>query len=207
MYRSWQVFAITLALVAVPAATAAQHVSVEGRPWYDRFTLEPYAGAYFDNADPVGSGFGESGWLGGLRLGLALSDRVRLIGDAGYSRVDEATRVRDDGGSILYGSENWLLTGGVEADVVPGDTRGSLSIQAGNVWRELREQERVGSPWVIPLSAEFSPVHVLVPGFTIHQRVTPRGDLSLGARDYIFFPGGDESVSHNFALTLGITLR
>lgn len=50
----------------------------------------------------------------------------------------------------------------------------------------------------------YSPAPVIVPGFAIHQRLTPWADLRLGVQDYITGVIGDGRTSHNFALTAGV---
>jgi hypothetical protein len=199
------IVALLLAAVAWPAAASAQYVSTAHGPVWDRFSLEPYAGRYYDNAGTAASGFNDHGWIGGLRLGLAVADRFRLIANVAYAQVDGVARVGGTQDYALFGSQTWLVTGGAEADLIPGDTRGSLSLQGGKAWRDLRQQDVVGQPDAITAPAADSPVTVLVPGFAIRQRVAPRADLMLGVQNYIFV--GEDPVSHNWALTAGITLR
>jgi hypothetical protein len=198
------VSAALLLAVAWPAAASAQYVSHARGPVWDRFTLEPYVGRYYDNAGGASSGFNDHGWMGGVRLGVALADRVRLVGDVGHAQVDRVARVGGTQEHTVFGSQNWLVAGGVELDVVPGDTRGSLSLLGGRAWRDLRQQEVVG-PGAQPAPATGSPFNMIVPGFSIHQRIAPRADLKLGVQDYIFV--GADPVSHNWALTAGLTIR
>jgi hypothetical protein len=135
--------ALLLALLvaaAWPATASAQWVSTARGPVWDRFTLEPYAGRYYDNAGTRESGFNEAGWMGGLRLGLSLADRIRLVGDVGYAQVDDAERIGTSPNQTVFGSQNWLVTGGMEVDVIPGGTRASLSLLGGAAWRDLRQQ-------------------------------------------------------------------
>jgi hypothetical protein len=188
-----------------PATASAQYVSTARGPVWDRFTLEPYAGRYFDNAGGSGSGFNQAGWLGGVRLGLSVADRIRLLGDVGYAQVDEAQQFGSSANYIVYGSQNWLVTGGVEVDVVPGDTRASLSLLGGAAWRDLQSQQQVGNVAGMLAPNSDNPVRVLVPGFSIRQNIAPRADFKLGVQDYIFV--GADPVTHNWALTAGITIR
>jgi hypothetical protein len=189
----------------VPAAASAQHVSHARGPVWDRLTLEPYAGRFYDNAATQGSGFNDHGWLGGLRLGVAVADRIRVVGDVGYSQVDGVARVGAGADQAVFGSQSWLLTGGVELDLVPGDTRGSVSLLGGRVWRDLRAQDWTGTGEPPAAPGVNSPATTIVPGFSIHQRIAPRADLRLGIQDYILT--GDEPASHNWAITAGLTLR
>lgn len=188
-----------------PAALSAQYVSNARGPLVDRFTLEPYAGLYFDNVRGSGTSFDESGWLGGLRLGLVLADRARLVGDLGYSRVSDAGRVGSGENSAVIASENWLATGGLELDVVPGPTAASLGLQYGAAWRSESLREVLGSPSPVEVASGWARSPVLVPSFSIRHGITPRADLRLGVQDYIFFD--NDPVTHNFALTAGISLR
>jgi hypothetical protein len=200
--------ALLLALLvaaAWPATASAQWVSTARGPVWDRFTLEPYAGRYYDNAGTRESGFNEAGWMGGLRLGLSLADRIRLVGDVGYAQVDDAERIGTSPNQTVFGSQNWLVTGGMEVDVIPGGTRASLSLLGGAAWRDLRQQRVLGTaPGLAPPAAD-NPLRVIVPGFSIRQDIAPRADLKLGVQDYIFI--GQDPVSHNWALTAGITIR
>jgi opacity protein-like surface antigen len=196
--------ALVAAALAVPAAASAQHVSHARGPVWDRFSLEPYVGRYYDNSGSGESGFHDHGWMGGLRVGLAVADRARLVGDFGYAQVDAVARSGTDQAAV-FGSQNWLVTGGFELDLVPGDTRGTVSLLGGRVWRDLRQQGWAGEgpgPAAPPID---SPVTTIVPGFSIQQRFAPRADLRIGIQDYILV--GADPVSHNWALTAGITLR
>lgn len=198
-------FTAALLVAAIwPSAATAQYVSHARGPVWDRFTFEPYVGRYYDNAGADDSGFNDHGWLGGVRVGVSVADRVRFVGDVGYAQVDGVVRIGETPDHAVYGSQNWLVAGGVELDVVPGDTRGTLSMLGGRAWRDLRQQEVFG-PGSHPRPGTDSPVTLLAPGFAIHQRLAPRADLKLGVQDYIFV--GADPVSHNWALTAGITLR
>jgi len=193
------------AALVLPATVSAQHVSHARGPVWDRLTLEPYAGRFYDNASTPGSGFNEHGWMGGLRLGVAVADRIRVVGDVGYSQVDGVARTGAGTDQAVFGSETWLLTGGVELDLVPGDTRGSVSLLGGRVWRDLHSQGWTGTGEPPAAPALGSPVTTIVPGFSIHQRIAPRADIRVGIQDYILT--GDDPTSHNWALTAGLTLR
>lgn len=199
------VFGLLVVAALWPAALSAQYVSNARGPWFDRFTLEPYAGLYIDNTGSTAAGLDQSGWLGGVRLGMALADRVRLLGDLGYSRVDEVGRIGGGENSAVIGSENWLATGGLELDVVPGETAGSLGLQYGAAWRSESLREVMGSPSPVGVESGWTRSPVIVPSFSIRHRITPRADLRLGVQDYIFFD--NDPLSHNFALTAGISLR
>jgi hypothetical protein len=200
-----QALFLLLMAAALPSVASAQYVSHARGPVWDRFTLEPYVGRYYDNAGTAGTGFNDHGWMGGLRLGIAAADRFRLVGDVGYAQVDGVTRIGSAQDYTVYGSQNWLVTGGVELDVVPGETQGSLSLLGGMAWRDLRQQEVIGQPTAPGLAIDDSPFTVLVPGFSLRQRIAPRADFKLGIQDYIFV--GADPVSHNWALTAGITIR
>ncbi len=199
------VFGLLAAAALWPAALSAQYVSNARGPWFDRLTLEPYAGLYIDNTGSTGAGLDESGWLGGVRLGMALTDRVRLLGDLGYSRVDEVGRIGAGENSAVIGSDTWLATGGLELDVVPGETAGSLGLQYGAAWRSESLREVMGSPSPDGIETGWTRSPVIVPSFSIRHRIAPRADLRLGVQDYIFFD--NDPMSHNFALTAGISLR
>jgi hypothetical protein len=185
---------------ALPLTASAQHVSRAYGPITDRFQLEPYTGRYFDNVTHGASSFDDSGWLGGLRLGVAIADRTRLLGDLAYSQVTRSPAVIGDPGLSGFESQSWLVTGGLEFDVVPGDTRASLSLQSGQLFRRGRGGDIGSSAWDLNESAL-----VVVPGFSLSQRITPRADIRLGVQDYVTVR--TEPVSHNWAVVAGLTLR
>jgi hypothetical protein len=190
-----------LLAVAMPITASAQHVSRAHGPAMDRFQMEPYTGRYFDNLTHGASSFDDAGWLGGLRLGLGLADRTRLIGDIGYSQVNDAPGEGIGQGVSSYSSQSWLVTGGLEFDMVPGDTRASVSLQGGQLYRRVRGATLdAAAPWSLNDTQA-----VAVPGFSISQRITPRADIRLGVQDYITFRA--DPVSHNWAVVAGLTLR
>lgn len=199
MFRNGIFAALTLAVV-LPATAPAQYVSAAHGPIIDRFSLEPYAGRYFDNVGSGAARFDESGWLGGLRVGLEMADRARLLGNVAYSQVDALGQTALP---ATRSAETWMLTGGLELDVVPGDTRASLSMEGGRAWRRLQGAAVEGDPGVTTDLRHQETV--LVPGFSITQRIAPRADIRLGVHDYIWL--GAEPVSHNWTAVVGLRLR
>ncbi len=183
--------AILGAVVVRPAA--AQYVSVADQPWSARFSLEPYAGVFFDNAGNSDLGFGGSSFLGGARAGYLVNDVFRLLGDVGYANGEAATLARRGGGPASVGSDRWLLTGGAELDLVPGETSGSIGVQGGVAWRGLADD------------GGFARSAVVVPGIAVRQRIAPRAEFKVGLQDYIFLD--DSPTNHNFALTAGMSFR
>jgi hypothetical protein len=187
-----------LLTLALPIAASAQQVSRAYGPVTDRFQLEPYTGRYFDNVTRGASSFDESGWLGGLRLGVAIAERARLVGDVGYSQVTSSPDLTV--GNAGFESQSWLVTGGVEVDAVPGDTRASLSLQSGKLFRRV-SATAADAVEIRTNDSEF----VIVPGFSVSQRITPRADIRLGVQNYITVQA--DPASHNWALVAGLTLR
>jgi hypothetical protein len=185
-----------------PGEAAAQARGAE------RLAVTPYAGAFLDGnfgGDPT------AGVLGGARLAFALSDRLRLVGDVGYSEVDGVGRVGPADGSLLYGNDWFLTTAGAEWDAAPGGTALSLGVQLGAGWRRnedegndigvpdpaLRGQLRAGG---------WSSVDAVVPGIALRQQLGSRAALRLALQDYIL-DVLEGPAFHSPALTLGVTVR
>lgn len=186
-----------LALVQEPAQ-AQQRECCQ----YNDFSMEPFAGAFFDDVD---DGSRETGPLLGVRLAYEPLERVRLVADIAYSEISGAG-VTSSGTSIFtYGSDWIFLLGGFEFDVVPGATAGSISLAAGAGWRQNEIERRVTGTDAEPALAGFQSFGVIAPGVSLRQTLSPRAAVRLGLQDYIVDFG--ENPRHSPALTLGVIFR
>jgi hypothetical protein len=171
----------------------------------NRFSLEPYAGAFKDAFD---AGETNTGYLVGMRVGYDVGWRGRLQLNAGYSEVDDVALGAAGADYFLY-DNNWIFTTlGGEFDVIPGRTSASLGVQAGAAWRKVTVDEQVGNPAPGTNQSEdgYTAYEVLAPGLSLRHRLTPRAAIALAFEDYIFdlFEG---PVDHSPAVTLGFTFR
>jgi hypothetical protein len=171
----------------------------------NRFFLEPYGGALKDAYDI--SADDDIGYLVGVRAGLALGSRFRLLGNLGYSITND---VSDPNGlSSYYTYDNvWVVTtGGAEFDVVPGRTSAALGLQGGVAWRRLDLDETVGAPALPPEGTDtYAAYEVIIPSLTARHRVTSRASIAVGLYDHIF-NALDGTALHSPAVTLGLTFR
>jgi hypothetical protein len=205
--RWFSVLMVGALVTTLPADVDAQRRNRRSFDCCDqnRFLLEGYGGALKDAYD-VGAD-DDVGYVVGMRLGYALSSRLRLVGNLGYSYTDD---VNDNGPlTNYYVYDNvWVLTtGGFEFDVVPGNTSASLGAQFGLAWRRLDLDETVGSPTFPAERTDiFKSYEVLVPGLTMRQQLTSRAALTAGVYDHIFnlFDG---TAKHSPALTVGLAFR
>src|SRR5690606_34238902 len=151
----------------------------------NRFSLEPYAGAFKDAFDVSDA---NTGYLLGLRVGYELGYRGRLQLNAAYSEVDDVSTGVPGPDYFLY-DNNWIFTTlGGECDVMPGRTRASLGVQLGAAWRKVTVDEQIGNPAPGTNASEdgYTAYEVLAPGLTVRHRLTPRASIALAFEDYIF---------------------
>jgi hypothetical protein len=191
-----------LGAAALPAAVEAQYTLPAPRP--SLIVMEPYAGVYFDNAARRSIGFDNGGALAGLRLGVAASPRTRLLADVGYSSVPRIGRVEGPPNYHVYGSRNFLASGGIEWEAVPGDISGTLGLQAGAVWRTLQREQTVGTPEHPFHEHGYSTHGVIVPSVAVRAALTSRTDLKLSLHNYVSL---QEPGSQSPALSLGLSFR
>ena len=174
--------------------------------WGNRFTFEPYAGAFNDAYD-ISPDNESTGFLFGARFGYLLSSRVRLVVNAGYSNIDDVSNPNGLTSYNVYDNMWILTTGGAEFDVVPGNTAVALGLQLGAGWRKLDLEGSVGP---VPQPSEeddgFTAFEVIIPALSLRQRLSPRTTFSIGVHDHIFdfFEGPAE---HSLAITAGISFR
>jgi hypothetical protein len=196
-------------LLLLPADTNAQrrprNFGFNDCCYGNRFYLEPYGGAFKDSYDRGGDD--DVGYLVGFHVGYTLTARVRVLGNVGYSSIEDVI----DPGALAnyYVYDNvWIMTtGGAEFDVVPGATSATLGLQGGVAWRKLDLDGAIGVPTSEPRSTDsYKEYEVVIPSLTIRQRVSSRTALTVGVYDHIFHLL-EGTAKHSPALTVGIAFR
>jgi hypothetical protein len=185
---------LLLGTALLPEAATAQYTLPQPRT--GSVLMEPYAGAYFDNAGRSEISFDRGGPLAGLRVGVAALPGIRLLGDVGYAPVRRAAVGTGEAGSVARDTRNFLVSAGAEWEVVPGDISGTLGLQAGRVWRSLGEQEGV--------PGGYASHSVLVPAVAVRAALTSRTDLKLSLQSYARI---DDLASQSPALSVGLAFR
>jgi hypothetical protein len=194
--------ALLLAAALLPAQADAQYRLPQPSP--QRFVMEPYAGAFFDNVARQSISFDHAGPLAGLRLGMAVAPSLRLLGDVAYSWVGDVEQHGAAGNHHVLGSRNFLTTAGVEWEAVPGDVGGVLGLQVGSLWRALEVERTVGVPVGAAPAEGYSAHAVLVPSVAMRIGMSARSDVKLTLQQYIRL---DEPTSQSPALTVGFSFR
>jgi hypothetical protein len=170
-------------------------------PW----SFSPYGGVFKDAYD-ASPDDDNTGWLVGFRLGYDLGDRARLTGNVAYAESDDVTSGPITTTREIFDNEYILTAGGLEYDILPGNTSVALGAEAGGLWRKVSFDRRLGGGTVSPEPGDdgYTFYFVVVPGLTIRHGFTPRTALEVGVRD-LMHP--DEDVQHFPALTLGFRFR
>lgn len=202
MRKSLLVAAALLGLVLTPATTEAQRRGGWGKsnPW----SFAPYGGLFRDAYDASADGK-DTGWMVGFRVGYDLGSRSRLVGNIGYAESDDVALDPLDAPRVIYDNQYIITTGGLEYDIIPGNTSVSLGVELGGLWREVAQDDQVGQP--LPgqsLESGFSFNFAVVPALTVRHGFTPRTALEIGVRDFIL---PEEQVEHMPAITLGFRFR
>lgn len=174
--------------------------------WGNRWSFEPYAGAFDDPYDISPDG-DETGYLVGLRIGYMVGSRTRLGGNVGYSSVDNVGDPQGLSGYYVYDNTWVFTTAGGEFDVVPGRTSASIGLQAGAAWRRVDLDGQVGTPIGNPDGdSGFSGGEVLIPAVLLRHRLSSRATLTAGLHDHIFdFLEG--TAKHGIGITAGVAFR
>ena len=202
----------TIALL-LPAAVQAQksksrtHVTVRSDDccYYNKFTLDPYAGALKDAYD-IGSS-GDTGVLLGFRVGYHVGSRSRLLGNFGYSNTENVAASRGLQDYYIYDNVWVLTTGGMEFDVIPGRTSASLGLQVGAGWRRVDLEGTVGAPGFAPSNTRnFSAYEVVLPSLTVRHWLSNRAGVMAALQDHMFDVFGGPT-QHSPALVLGASFR
>ncbi|MGH7461510.1 MAG: hypothetical protein ACREMA_10850, partial [Longimicrobiales bacterium] len=132
---------------------------------------------------------------------------VRLVGNLNYSYAGDVSDPGPLTSYYVYDNVWVMTTGGLEFDVVPGNTSAALGVQAGVAWRKVELDETVGTPAGPAESSDcFSSYEVVVPGLTLRHRLNGRATLVLGIYDHIF-DLLEGPAQHSPALTLGASFR
>jgi hypothetical protein len=193
-------------LIAWPGLAEAQRRKAHASDdrYYNRWSLEPYAGAFRDAYDLTGT---RTGYLLGVRVGYLLGSRWRLHGNVGYNETQDVAYSPIPTG-IQYNNEWVLTTAGAEFDVVPGRTAGSIGVNAGVGWRrvQLDDESTIPGPGLNLASNGFASYEVIVPSLTFRHRLTTRAALTARFEDYMF-DVFDGTTDHSLAVTLGVSFR
>ena len=194
--------AALVALTLLPGAGEAQRRSGWGKanPW----SFAPYGGLFRDALDGSPDG-DDTGWQLGFRVGYALGGRTRLLGNIGYAESDDVASGSQVGPRIIYDNQYIITTGGAEYDIIPGSTAVSLGVEAGGLWREVAQDEVVGSP--LPgtsLESGYTFYFSIAPGITMRHDFSPRTALEVAVRDYIL---PEDEVEHLPAVSVGFRFR
>lgn len=200
----WSKFVLTVAaagVLAAPGSLEAQRRTAccKANPW----SFSPYAGFIKDAYDISPDG-DDTGWQLGFRIGYALSERARLIGNIGYAESDDVSSGPMTVDRVVYDNQYIITMGGAEYDIIPGNTSVSLGGEVGGLWREVAQDEQIGQP--LPgqsLESGYSFYFALAPTLTVRHGFSARTALEIGVRDYIV-PDG---VDHMPALTIGFRFR
>jgi hypothetical protein len=203
---------VLVAALVVPTASQAQKSKSRSYSshrddccFYNRFSLDPYAGALKDAYD-IGAP-DDTGVLLGFRVSYGLTQRARLLGNFGYSNTENVAN--SEGLSSYYVYDNvWVMTtAGAEFDVVPGRTSASLGLQAGAGWRRVDLEGTVGAPAFQPSDTRtFTPYEVVLPSLTVRHRLTTRAAIMAALQDHIFDALGGPA-QHSPALVMGVSFR
>ncbi len=196
--------ALAVAVILFPADSAAQQTAESQAP--NRFSIEAYVGAYLDRTY-VGAIDDRAAPLGGLRVGYTLGRRTRLLADVGFTDLDRVARVGSEDSYVVWGAKQWLTTGGVEVDIVPGRTGVSTGLELGAIFSEENIEREVGSS----IREDFYPggearwSAVAVPSVAIRHAITPHVEMKLSLRDYVVVD--NNPWTQNLAVTVGLSLR
>ena len=173
--------------------------------YYNRFSLDPYAGALKDAYD-IGAP-NDVGMLVGFRVSYGTSSRTRLLGNFGYSNTENVANSQGLANYYIYDNVWVMTTAGGEFDVVPGRTSASLGLQAGAGWRRVDLEGQVGAPAFAPDdNRNFTPYDVVLPSLTVRHRVSARAAVMASLQDHIF-DVLEGRAHHSPALTFGVSFR
>ena len=202
--QRWLTALLLVAIIPASADAQRRRPNERAPQYWNRFSLEPYAGAFKDAYDASDS---NTGYLVGLRVGYEFGWRGRAMLNAAFSEVDDVFSPSVSPDFFVY-DNNWIFTTiGGEFDVIPGNTSASIGVHGGAAWRKVTLDERIGDPIGIPEDDEgYSAQGIVVPGLTLRHRLSTRAALSLAFEDYIF-DLSDGPVDHSPALSLGFTFR
>ncbi len=175
------------------------------RDWtaQNEFGMELYSGVFLDGMVPDNER--QMGPLFGVRVTFEPMHRRRFGLDIGYSEVNGVGAVTSGASTFTYGND-WIFTlGGVEFDVVPGNTVGTISLNGGVAWRQNDVERRVIGTDEDPDLGGFTSMTTIAPGIALVQMLSPRAAVRLALQDFIV--DVDEDAVHSPAFTLGVVFR
>ncbi|HEX6589927.1 MAG TPA: hypothetical protein VF039_13065 [Longimicrobiales bacterium] len=193
---------------AAPTRAQFRHEATPARASVDwtsqnEFGMEPYVGVFLDGM--VEGNGREMGPLLGVRLSFEPMYRLRLQVDVGYSEVNGVGAVTSDGSTFTYGND-WIFTlGGVEFDVVPGNTAGMITLAGGVAWRQTESERRILGTGDHPDLGGFTSMVVVAPGVALAHALSPRAAVRVSIQDFII--DVNEDPEHSPAFSLGVVFR
>lgn len=175
-----------------------------------RLRFEPWGGALWDAYRNDG-GNGRPAWIGAVRLGYELGPgrtadpHWRLIAEVARAEAAQAgTATLQDSLLVGFRTEWWLMTGGVERDLVGGWMGATLEARGGVAWieREIVAGDSIppGTPGT-SARAEPDPFPAFVVGASLYRHLTHRVQLRLRVEDIVTDPF--DNLQHSPALGLG----
>jgi hypothetical protein len=187
--------------LAAPTAANAQLLKSE------RFSIEPYAGAYHDPYD-IGNDDNDIGLFGGLRASYELGLRTSLFANVAYAKTDDVAFSSDASNRQVVNNEWAHTTAGFEFDLLRGATNIAAGLETGVLWRSNTVARELGTP--VPGhdfigARSWASYGVVVPSLVLRQQLGSRVSLAIRAADYLF-PGGG-GVAHGPAAAFGLSLH
>ena len=195
-------FVLCAAVILLPSdAFAQRRVVFKSNP----FAFSPYGGIWKDATD-ISVDDENTGWMVGFRVGYDVTRRSRVIADLSYA---ESSNVGNTpAGTVDYNvyDSSWIFTtGGLEYDILPGNTSVTFGAQAGAAWRKVTLDEQIGLPAIPDESDDgYSSQLVLVPRISVRHAFTGRTGLDVSVLDHIL---PEDGVDHSPALTIGFWFR
>ena len=196
----------TVHIVHLPVGQEVGQQILESR----RFRFEPWGGVLFDAYRNAG-GDGRPAWIGAVRMGYELgpgyaSDRGwRLVAEMARAEAAEAgTAVVGDSLTVVFRTEWWLGTAGVEWDALGGWTGLTAEVRAGAAWLQ---REIVGGDSIAPGTpgtrqrAGHDRVPAVVFGVSGYRHLTHRVQVRLRLADVVTDPV--EAMEHSPLIGVG----
>lgn len=193
------------AAVLLPASLSAQRRSVVVFKKSNPFAFSPYAGVW-KNAMDNSIDDENTGWMLGFRVGYDVTRRARFIADVSYAESNNVGNTPAGTPSFNVYDDSWIFTtGGMEYDILPGNTSVTFAAQAGAAWRKTTLDEQIGpTPPLDESDDGFGSQFVVVPRISVRHSFSGRTGLDVSVLDHIL---PEDGVEHSPALTVGFWFR